>query len=205
MGNVFTPPDLASCVSCTEPDGMDPDLLAALPKFYISNPKLTIEVISSVQRSWNKIMHGTSRNYLYLKSTEGFAHSDSISWFGHTFFINLFESYPGVIPLFHMHISDLGKIVVNKFDSIIALLPATDKCATVLEDLARTHATYGVRAIQYGLFVDVFLLTLKNVLKSDYTDYTENSWIKVRESKNLDYSLYLTYVYVLTGVQFLFV
>jgi hemoglobin-like flavoprotein len=179
MGNMLTP-DLSACVSCSESDSMDPDLLAALPNFYVNDPKLTSEVISSVQRSWNKIMHGTSRNYLYLKGTEGFPHEDSLSWFGHTFFINLFESYPSVIPLFNMHISDLGKVVVNKFDSIVALLPTLPKCATVLEDLARTHATYGVRAIQYGLFVDVFLLTLKNVLKADYTDYTEGSWIKVR-------------------------
>lgn len=141
-------PDLTACVSCTETDTMDPDLLAALPKFYIRNPKLSSEVISSVQRSWNKIMHGTSRNYLYLKSMEGFIHPDSVSWFGHTFFINLFESYPGVIPLFHLHISDLGTIVVHKFDSIIDLLPSVEKCTAVLEDLARTHATYGVRAIQ---------------------------------------------------------
>ena len=180
MGNALTPTlDLAACVTCSDGDGMDPDLLAALPNFYINNPKLSSEVISSVQRSWNKIMHGTSRNYLYLKSTDGFSHEDSLSWFGHTFFINLFESYPSVIPLFNMHISDLGKVVVNKFDSIISLLLTLDKCGTILEDLARTHATYGVRAIQYGLFVDVFLLTLKNVLKADYTDYTESSWIKV--------------------------
>lgn len=187
MGNSFSdalarscgvPDSLATCV-CADPDQLDPDLDAVMPKFYVNNAILSSEVILSAQRSWNKIMQGTSMNYIYLKSTDGFLYTDAIDWFGHTFFITLFEQYPSIIPLFHIHIVEISKMFVLKFDSIVKLLDDPEQCLVTLETLARTHSQYGVHAIQYGIFGDVFMLTLRNTLKSDYTDYTHTSWIKV--------------------------
>jgi hemoglobin-like flavoprotein len=167
------------CV-CTEDDeGLDPDIAAVMPQFYVKDCNLTTEVVLSVQRSWNKIMHGTSMNYLHLKSSEGFQYEDAIDWFGQTFFINLYEAYPAVISLFHIHLKEMGRIFVVKFDSIVKLLDEPEKCAAVLEALAKTHSQYGVHAVQYGIFGDILFLTLRNTLKSDYTDYTHTSWIKV--------------------------
>lgn len=188
MGAQNSSLDITHCV-CLDPsssdDAIDPDVAALMPSFFASQPgaqhlqRLSEETVMSVQRSWNKIMMGTARNYLYLKSTPAFIYTDSLDWFGQTFFVNLFEHYPSIIPLFTVHMSELGRVLAIKMGEIVDLLTDPPKCSAILIELAREYSLLGVHAVHYGMFAEIFLITLKNTLKEDYSDYAHTSWVKV--------------------------
>jgi hemoglobin-like flavoprotein len=180
------------CLDSGSPDdAIDPDVAALMPTFFVLQPganqhhRLSEETVMSVQRSWNKIMMGTARNYLYLKSTPGFIYTDSLDWFGQTFFVNLFEHYPSIIPLFTVHMSEMGRVLVIKMGEIVDLLTEPPRCTAAVTELAREQSLLGVHAVHYGMFAEIFLITLKNTLKEDYSDYAHTSWVKVRRLRCL--------------------
>eukprot|EP00607_Mallomonas_marina_P003788 CAMPEP_0182430566 /NCGR_PEP_ID=MMETSP1167-20130531/41685_1 /TAXON_ID=2988 /ORGANISM="Mallomonas Sp, Strain CCMP3275" /LENGTH=190 /DNA_ID=CAMNT_0024615811 /DNA_START=413 /DNA_END=985 /DNA_ORIENTATION=+ len=71
------------------------------------------------------------------------------------------------------------KKFTRKLSELLDMMERPNDIHMTLMDLAVKHAKHGVHAIQYGIFGRVLLNTLKSCLLEEYTDYVNQSWIKV--------------------------
>ncbi|MCW8333277.1 hemin receptor [Vibrio sp. SCSIO 43135] len=95
------------------------------------------------------------------------------------FYAKLFEYDPSLRRLFKSNLKDQGRklmatltVAVKGLDDLEALVP-------ILQDLARRHVAYGVKADDYTPVGNALLYTLKTGLGADFDDRTRNAWVKV--------------------------
>ena len=92
------------------------------------------------------------------------------------FYGKLFETAPGVKPLFTGDMKDQGRklmqmigIAVNNMDKIDEIVPA-------LIELGKRHDDYGAEEDHYPVVGEVLIDTLSTALGDEFTDEAELAW-----------------------------
>ena len=95
------------------------------------------------------------------------------------FYTKLFEYDPNLRQLFKSDLKQQGRklmatlgVAVKGLDDLEALVP-------VLQELARRHVAYGVKADDYTPVGNALLYTLKQGLGGDFDERTRAAWVKV--------------------------
>ncbi len=94
------------------------------------------------------------------------------------FYGKLFETAPGVKPLFSGDMKQQGRklmqmisIAVNNMDRIEEIVPA-------LVELGERHDDYGAETAHYPVVGEVLIDTLRTALGDEFTDEAEAAWSK---------------------------
>jgi hemoglobin-like flavoprotein len=170
-----------SCVCLDDDDEEERNPYACvMPSFYVHDHSFTKEDLTAVLKSWMLIVNNKGALYLKLKPDKDFTFGDEIIWFGSIFYEYFIGVYPAAtfvvddqsISQHSHHISDLITQILQSIDN-------TNEIHVILMDLAIKNSRRGVHAIEYGIFLDSLLHTLKHCLSEDFTLYTEKCWIKV--------------------------
>jgi len=96
--------------------------------------------------------------------------------FGKLFYDRLFAIAPDTRPLFK---GNMEAQVHKLMDSIVVIIGAADSgptLASILENLAVRHVTYGVRDKHYDKVGEALLWTLHKELGDDFTPIVRTAW-----------------------------
>lgn len=95
---------------------------------------------------------------------------------GTRFYDTLFETAPGLRPLFRGSQADHVMRFVEVLAYVVSNLRATDKITPILRDLGRRHLGYGVSPAHYQAFKLALLKTLQMELNSKWTPDVARAW-----------------------------
>jgi hemoglobin-like flavoprotein len=182
MGGYFS--SLGPSCICLEDDDEDRDPYACvMPSFYLQDHNFTKEDLNAVIKSWMLIINSKSALYLKLKQEKDFHWSDETIWFGSIFYDYFIRIYPAVtVVVDDNSISHYSHNISDLITQILQSIENPNETHVILMDMTIKNSQRGVHAIEYGIFLESFLRTLKHCLGEDYTPYTEQSWIKVVDS-----------------------
>ncbi len=94
------------------------------------------------------------------------------------FYDRLFESAPGVRPLFPDDMAEQKKKLMQMLATAVANLHRVDEILPALEDLGRRHVDYGTRPEHYDTVGEALLWTLEQGLGEAFTPAVEEAWTK---------------------------
>ena len=94
------------------------------------------------------------------------------------FYDRLFESAPGVRPLFPDDMAEQKKKLMQMLATAVANLHRVDEILPALEDLGRRHVDYGTRSEHYDTVGEALLWTLEQDLGEAFTPEVEEAWTK---------------------------
>lgn len=92
------------------------------------------------------------------------------------FYANLFDANPALKTLFKGDIHAQSSKLTAMIGTAVASLEAPDALVPVLQQLARRHKTYGVKAEDYGAVGQALLLTLEQSLGDAFTPEARQAW-----------------------------
>ena len=168
-----------SCVCLDDDDSRDP-YGCVMPSFYVQEHNFTKENLNAVMKSWKLVINSKSALYLKLKQEKDFRWGDEMIWFGSIFYDYFIRIYPTATMTFDENsISHYSHQLSDLMTQILRSIENTNETHVILMDLAIKNSRRGVHAIEYGIFLESFLRTLRHCLGEDYTSYTEESWVKV--------------------------
>ncbi len=96
-----------------------------------------------------------------------------------SFYARLFELAPQVRPLFKEDLHEQGIKLIEMLSYAVSSLDDLEGLVPALEDLARRHLRYGVRAEHYGLVAQALLDTLTRELGEAFGEAEKAAWTKV--------------------------
>lgn len=168
-----------SCICLDDEDNRNP-YACVMPSFYIEDHSITKEDLNAVVKSWMLIINNKSALYLKLKAEKEFHFEDEVIWFGTVFYEYFVRIYPAAAVLLdELSITHYSHNISGLITQILQSIDNANEIHVILMDLAIKNSRLGVHAIEYGIFLESFLLSLKHCLSEDYTTYTEKCWIKV--------------------------
>lgn len=94
------------------------------------------------------------------------------------FYDRLFESAPGVRPLFPDDMAEQKKKLMQMLATAVANLHRVEEILPALEDLGRRHVDYGTRPEHYDTVGEALLWTLEQGLGEAFTPAVEEAWTK---------------------------
>ncbi len=92
------------------------------------------------------------------------------------FYDRLFESAPGVRPLFPDDMAEQKKKLMQMLATAVANLERVKEILPVLEDLGRRHVDYGTRPEHYDTVGEALIWTLGQGLGEAFTPAVEEAW-----------------------------
>lgn len=92
------------------------------------------------------------------------------------FYNNLFSIAPETRPLFRDDLAGQGMKFMSTLMTLADLLDEPELFQTELDDLARSHATVGVKAEYYAPMGSALLVTLGELLREDFTEELQGAW-----------------------------
>jgi hemoglobin-like flavoprotein len=92
------------------------------------------------------------------------------------FYARLFEIDPTLRTLFHSNLAEQGRKLMQVLGFAVRGLGDVDRIVPAVEDLARRHVTYGVRAEHYETVGTALLWTLEKGLGEAFTAATREAW-----------------------------
>jgi hemoglobin-like flavoprotein len=92
------------------------------------------------------------------------------------FYARLFELNPDLRKLFTIDIREQGHKLMDILGFAIAGLDSLDELTPALEALGQRHVGYGVEDSHYETVGAALLWTLKQALKTEYTDEINQAW-----------------------------
>ena len=95
------------------------------------------------------------------------------------FYNRLFALQPALRLLFPDDISEQKKKLMMTLAMAVKSLRETEKLITVLENLGRRHAVYGVRDEHYETVGAALLLMLEEMLGADFTIESRTGWTQM--------------------------
>lgn len=96
--------------------------------------------------------------------------------FGEVFYRRLFEIAPGIRHLFSGTMEAQGRMITQMLQVAVYGLARFHAITPGLVALGRRHVQYGVRVEHYGVFRDVFLDTVRELLGEDGTEQIVTAW-----------------------------
>ena len=94
------------------------------------------------------------------------------------FYDRLFESAPGVRPLFPDDMAEQKKKLMQMLATAVANLHRVEEILPALEDLGRRHVDYGTRPEHYDTVGEALLWTLEQGLGEAFTPAVEEAWTR---------------------------
>lgn len=92
------------------------------------------------------------------------------------FYRNLFAIAPDTRPLFRDDLAGQGMKYLSTLMTLVDLLDDPETLETELDDLARSHATVGVRPEHYAPMGSALMVTLGESLGRDFTEELQAAW-----------------------------
>lgn len=92
------------------------------------------------------------------------------------FYDRLFETAPGVRPLFPDEMSGQKLKLMQMLSTAVANLHQVDKIVPAVADLGRRHAGYGTRPEHYDAVGDALLWSLERGLGDGFTPEVREAW-----------------------------
>ena len=86
---------------------------------------------------------------------------------------------PDVRPLFQDDVIARGRRMVAAMGVLIVGLDDPDTTMPVAAEMGRKHRTYGVQPDHYAAFTAAWIWTLKEGLRDDFDQETEEAWAEV--------------------------
>ena len=93
------------------------------------------------------------------------------------FYGRLFEIAPQVRPMFPADMAEQKKKLMQMLGVAVANLHQMPTIQAAVEDLARRHVTYGVKAEHYGPVGEALIWTLQTGLGPAFSDDVRSAWI----------------------------
>lgn len=93
-----------------------------------------------------------------------------------TFYNKLFTVAPEVKPLFKSDMAGQYEKVMGAIAFAVAGLDRLDEIVPTVEDLARRHVSYGVKASHYAIVGGALADTLKDMLGDGFTPEVQAAW-----------------------------
>lgn len=97
---------------------------------------------------------------------------------GELFYRQLFENKPALRELFIGDISNQSEKLTNMLGMIVSQIHNMPELLPMLADLARRHLVYGVEAEHYKDVGDALIITIRDILGSDFNADIEAAWKK---------------------------
>ncbi len=94
------------------------------------------------------------------------------------FYDRLFESAPGVRPLFPDDMAEQKKKLMQMLATAVANLDRVEEILPALEDLGRRHVDYGTRPEHYDTVGEALIWTLGQGLGEAFTPAVEEAWVQ---------------------------
>lgn len=95
------------------------------------------------------------------------------------FYNRLFETAPGLKPLFKGDMQQQGKRLMSMIGGAVRKLDDLPGLAPALRDLGRRHAGYGAKREDYATVGGALLWTLEQGLGAAFTDEVRQAWTAV--------------------------
>lgn len=95
------------------------------------------------------------------------------------FYQNLFVADPALRPLFKSDLTEQGHKLTQMLGAAVGKLDDFDTFVTILQQLARRHAGYGVQAQHVATAGAALLKTLEQGLGADFTPPVREAWAAV--------------------------
>ena len=92
------------------------------------------------------------------------------------FYDRLFESAPGVRPLFPDDMTVQKQKLMQMLTTAVANLHRVEEILPVLEDLGRKHVGYGTKPTHYDTVGEALLWTLEQGLGDAFTPPVQEAW-----------------------------
>ena len=149
-----------------------------MPVFYTELPLTESDVVLA-KASWRMITDDTAPGFLALKGTPGFDFPSCIMYFFDNFYSRLFDVHPMCRPMFKSGLKSQGKFLVKMISMAVSLINEPVKFQQTLIKLTETHNERGVKAIEYGIVVEVLFYALRRCLGEAYDRTIHNIWVRV--------------------------
>lgn len=101
---------------------------------------------------------------------------------GALFYRNLFTEDPTLKPVFHNNMAAQTRKFTTMMTFLVTRLQYPDELKEEIQGLARRHAQYGVKSVDYDSVGKVLLTTLARVLKERWTPETQTAWQKLYQT-----------------------
>lgn len=95
---------------------------------------------------------------------------------GEVFYLRLFKICPEVKPMFRHSLPEQSKKLLHMLHYIIGKLHKLEDIITEIQNLARRHVRYGVKAEHYTAVGSALLWTLEQGLGESWNEETESAW-----------------------------
>jgi hemoglobin-like flavoprotein len=95
---------------------------------------------------------------------------------GQRFYHHLFRLYPDVRPMFGENTSAQSMKLMQTIGFAVSHLNSPETLRPVLESLGQRHIDYGVQTHHYQLVGEALLITLEEMLGSDFTPDAKIAW-----------------------------
>jgi hemoglobin-like flavoprotein len=132
--------------------------------------------VEATQKSWAQIVNEGNAPYISQKIDPNFSLSGK-QWFAKVFFERLFDVHPLSRKVFTKAIQN--GIHLERTIAIITTTLADDKSKRQIVDIATQHCERGIKVIEYGVFGETLLHSLKLTLGDLFTPEVQLSWMKV--------------------------
>ena len=149
-----------------------------MPVFY-TEVQLTEQDVEIAKASWKMITDDTAPGFLAVKDAPGFEYPNCIMYFFEIFYNRLFDIHPMCRPMFKSGLKTQGKFLVKMISMALSLINDPIKFNQTMIKLTETHNDRGVKAIEYGIVVEVLFYSLRRCLGEIYDRMIHNIWVRV--------------------------
>ena len=94
------------------------------------------------------------------------------------FYSRLFELDPSLQSLFTGDMVGQGRKLTSMINTAVINLSDLESVVPAIQDLGKRHVRYGVEASHYDTVGSALLWTLSTGLGDDFTQETEDAWVK---------------------------
>ncbi len=124
----------------------------------------------------------TNQQIVLVKQTWSLLREVEPTLLGDVFYGRLFSQSPALRSMFRGPMESQYQKFVDMLSMIVARFDRPDTIALEINQLARTHAEYGVKPEQYAAVREALLWTLEQGLGNDWNDTVQQAWVACYDS-----------------------
>jgi hemoglobin-like flavoprotein len=168
--------------SKAEFDDDDKEPVLKFPWYHVKEA-VTSEDIANARASWALVQENRAEAYNRLPKRER-SHQASCGYYYCTqFYKHVFDKCPESKVLFkNTDMEGQAMMLFRMITFLIGRIDEGEALAGTLKGLAVRHVGYGVKSRFYGIFGEVLLMTLEEVLGTDFTAEVSQAWIRIYSS-----------------------
>ena len=151
------------------------------PSYMILDAVVTELDLEKARESWRMIVDDESPEYIRLKGTEGFHKTSCLTWFFDQFYVVSDLLDESSSSLYGHNIKVQIRALTGMINSSLSMFKDhdLDKVSKMLNEIAKGHATKGVKAFQYPIVGEIFMTTMEHCLGASYDNSVQLAWTKI--------------------------